>query len=486
MLALNPLLNDFAVLQAEQDILISGNSNPHEMLSLQLDDFKTTTISDEEGNFIFEIPSQPYGKCGLMSISNSSETKSFKIQYGDVFLFAGQSNIEYYMQNEKHFKEELDSFDDEYIYFNNVPQIEYESDNETSSNNMQWIPLTRDTLKDISAIAYYTVKEHRRNHPNTIIGVVSCSKGGTSASCWLSEHSAKANYRINHEIIKPFEKDTKGKSKEDFDQELDSYMKTSKEYYGRKDEMIKKFPHYTMGEIKKEIGNSPWPPPANPYLFTRPCGLYYTMFKKIVPYSFLSVVWYQGEEDTQYGDLYKELLKELLTLWREDLKSNVPFYIVQLPICKDREHHNWTAVRKAQQTIVENDKRAYLITSLDCGEIDDIHPSDKSILGKRISEIMNRKHYSSSPIAHIKKWEAQELIIECNNTKLLHLKTQDVFHTDVQIDSINIKDNCIYIHSKTQIKTISYGCENAFEVALFNEVGYPVSPFSFVYEVKKR
>ena len=55
------------------------------------------------------------------------------------------------------------------------------------------------------------------------------------------------------------------------------------------------------------------------------------MFKKICQYSGKAVIWYQGEEDTKNAYLYHQLLQLVIENWREDMKAQIPFIIVQLP-----------------------------------------------------------------------------------------------------------------------------------------------------------
>lgn len=483
MLKLNPLITDNVVLQAEKEILISGHAQPNVVVIIEIENNKTVGKTDTEGAFLIKLPPQKYGLISKLKVTAATDTLEVAVQYGDVFLFSGQSNIEFLMTNELHFSDEKQKLGLEQcgIYFKNVPQIEYE-DLQERIPNLDWQPwqqVTENNLEQLSAIAYYAAAEYQRNYPNRIIGVVCCCKGGTSASAWISERYLSQSQRISEEILLPYKKKIAGRKRADFDSEFKEYSFRASAYYSKREKWVLEHPELSLGKIKEIIGGSPWPPPANPYLFTRPCGLYQTMFKKIAPFTFQSVIWYQGEEDTAAGHLYEELLPLLIKQWRCDLQEEIPFYIVQLPTCQDKPNHDWPAVRAAQQKATEEFSKVFLVTSLDCGLVDNIHPPEKSVLGKRIGEILTQQYYSTAPIAKLISWEKEEVIIEISQAAQLSLISVGTIVVDQSTTKVTLSDNKIIIEASEPLSEVTYAWCNAPQELLFNEVGYPVSPFKF-------
>ncbi|WP_367378756.1 sialate O-acetylesterase [Enterococcus gilvus] len=482
MLKLNRLLVNNVVLQAEKECVISGTTEPDQTVSIGLGQFSIEEKSDEQGKFLCKLPPQAYGTEETLSVRTSTENQTIAIYYGDVFLFAGQSNMDYRMANEAHFEDEQRAQVPQSIFFTNVPKIEYEDSNKRIPETDEWRPwqqLTKETIGEMSAVAYYAVKTHQERHPGRIIGVVLCSMGGTSASCWISENKLEQHSALKEAILVPYKAAVAGKDDQELLSELLCFWKAAEAHAATKEKWMQKYPEKSIREIKKEVGHSPWPPPANPYLFNRPGGLYQKMFRKIVPFTFSSIIWYQGEEDAAQGDLYHELLQLLIQQWREDLGESVPFYIVQLPIYEDRQEKNWPSIRQAQEQVTKTMRNGYLITSLDCGEVDDIHPIEKSVLGVRIGQLLNKIYYEECPSANVRSWSKKEIVIEIKQARELRLTDVKVIECDQSIEAITLEKNQLIVRPKHPLTSIRYGWSNAFEVALFNEVGYPVSPFYF-------
>ncbi|MBO1308667.1 hypothetical protein JZO70_21010 [Enterococcus sp. 669A] len=476
MLTLNPLLTDNVVLQAEKDHLINGVTDPHLQVTLTISELSLSQISDSKGAFVFTVPPQPYGLIAGMRIETKNEIQELTVQYGDVFLFAGQSNMEYTMALEAHYSEELAQIKQDNIFFHVVPMPEFQLELEKESLG-SWEQLGSENLGTLSAVAYYAIKEHRKNYPDRIIGIVVCSKGGTSASCWVSKADLSEDSVLNEQILAPFVEATKGKEKQYFDTEFATYLATYQAYTEKRTAWVEDHPELTLGQIKEQIGHSPWPPPANPYLFNRPGGLYQKMFKRIAPFTFSSVIWYQGEEDTVIGSLYDHLLKRLILRWRKDLMEQVPFYLVQLPIFKDKPQHDWPSVRQAQAQAAQTYQDSFLITTLDCGEVEDIHPTEKAVLGQRVGEILDNVYYDNAPVARVASWSDTKIVITVDQAASLKLLEESAIKSGGTIEKISIEGNQLIIEGTGH--TISYAWENAPVVALFNEVGYPVAPFNF-------
>ncbi|MHC5216422.1 sialate O-acetylesterase [Enterococcus sp. LJL128] len=486
MLKLNPLISDQVVLQAEESCMISGTTEPKTTIQVVFGAKEIVTQSNANGQFIFELPPQEYGKKTQLSITTELDFIEIAVQFGDVFLFAGQSNMEYKMKDELHFETEQANELNK-IFFNNVPDVEFEEKGKDQPSDLQeykWQQLDKKTITEFSAIAYYASKKYRENNPDVLIGIVCCSKGGTSASCWVGEECLLQDNELNEAILTPYKQAIKGKGKVQFEQQFQDFLEQSKAYYVKREKMIQENPNWSLGEVKKVIGYSPWPPPASPYLFTRPSGLYQTMFQKIVPFTFKAVIWYQGEEDTVHSFLYEKLLKLLIVQWREELGTIVPFYIIQLPLCQDRKGHDWATVREAQQKISMLIEKTFLVTGLDCGEPDNIHPPEKSILGSRVGEIIGHQYYPSAPIAKLEKWTTEEVVIVIDQAKKLSHTGIQIFQPNEAIQSIEYTKNEIRIKLKNEIMELGYAWKNVPDAILYNEVGYPVSPFKFKkYEI---
>lgn len=478
MLKLNSLLTDNVVLQAEKVHLLNGVTEPHRQVALTIGELRLNELSDSNGTFVFTVPPQSYGLIEKIYIETEDESKEITVQYGDVFLFAGQSNMEYPMSQEVHFSTEQPLVEKIPIYFHIVPMPEFELKLEEEVE-AAWNHLSSANLGILSAIAYYAMKEHHKNYPERIIGIVVCSKGGTSSSCWVSEEDLSEDPALQEKILTPFIESTKGKEKAQFDTEFASYLAAYQQHVKKKANWVKDHPELTLGQIKEKIGHSPWPPPANPYLFNRPGGLYQKMFKRITPFTFSSVIWYQGEEDTVVGSLYENLLDRLIFRWRKDLMEQVPFYLVQLPVYADKPQHDWASVRAAQAQTVQKYDDVFLVTSLDCGEVEDIHPPEKSILGQRVGEILDNVYYPSAPIAKVASWTDTKIVIVIDQASFIELSEEQAIKLDSPVKNIFIEANQLIIETTESSCEITYAWENTPIVALFNEAGYPVAPFKF-------
>lgn len=117
MLKMNPLVTDNAVFQAEKNHIVGGRTLPNQTIKLIADTLILEGRSNHKGEFSFILPPQDYGTSMRIRIIAEEESKEFSVQYGDVFLFAGQSNMQYTMAEEKHFLEERSSISDEKIFF---------------------------------------------------------------------------------------------------------------------------------------------------------------------------------------------------------------------------------------------------------------------------------------------------------------------------------------------------------------------------------
>ena len=120
-----------------------------------------------------------------------------------------------------------------------------------------------------------------------------------------------------------------------------------------------------------------------------PGCLYENLFAQVVPFSFTGVVWYQGESNSSVAEaaVYSDLVKELVGVWRRDLKDpDLPVWLVQIADYSRRADAGWRGIQAAQAAVPNLVSRVTLVRSADVCETNHIHPRTKDRLAQRISD----------------------------------------------------------------------------------------------------
>jgi len=117
------------------------------------------------------------------------------------------------------------------------------------------------------------------------------------------------------------------------------------------------------------------------------------MVAPIVPAAFRGVIWYQGESNAFRADQYRTLFPDMIEAWRTAWgRGPFPFYFVQLANFSDRE--GWPELREAQRETLSLPNTGMAVT-IDIGDPDNIHPTNKQDVGKRLSLWALAKTYGS-------------------------------------------------------------------------------------------
>lgn len=115
------------------------------------------------------------------------------------------------------------------------------------------------------------------------------------------------------------------------------------------------------------------------------------------------IVWYQGESNEGEDAAYAKMLPLLFADWRKQFGADTPVAVVQLPnfgpYRTEAAASNWAAMREAQRRAAADDKRAALVTTIDIGQMDNIHPANKQEVGRRIALAMRKLVYGEEVVA---------------------------------------------------------------------------------------
>ncbi len=161
----------------------------------------------------------------------------------------------------------------------------------------------------------------------------------------------------------------------------------------------------TAKELRKKL-----PPFINiPYQRTTfHSNLYNAMVDGWTKLPVRGILWYQGE--ARAGDpRYYLLLKALINDWRTQWNNpEMPFIIVQLAGYGPERKKDWQTfveaapryamARDCQQQMLEL-PNVGLITAIDIGEVDNIHPGNKQDVGKRLALEAERMVYGKNVIS---------------------------------------------------------------------------------------
>ena len=119
--------------------------------------------------------------------------------------------------------------------------------------------------------------------------------------------------------------------------------------------------------------------------------IYNAMIAPLRNYSLRGVAWYQGESNTSVpeGKRYQAQLAALMADWRRQFGAPLPFLVVQLanygPMAPSPVESGWALTRDAQRRAVAADGNAGLVVTIDIGNRDDVHPTNKQEVGRRLA-----------------------------------------------------------------------------------------------------
>ncbi len=141
------------------------------------------------------------------------------------------------------------------------------------------------------------------------------------------------------------------------------------------------------------IPRAPWEPYAGINI------LYNGMIAPLGKYGLRGVAWYQGEANAANEDAvkYQKQLQMLFTDWRRQFDEPLPFFVVQLAnngkLVQVPVDSGWARLRDAQRRAVTEDGNAGLAVTMDIGNRDDIHPTNKQDVGRRLARAARHVTY---------------------------------------------------------------------------------------------
>jgi sialate O-acetylesterase len=224
-----------------------------------------------------------------------------------------------------------------------------------------------------------------------------------------------------------------------------------------------------------------------------------SLLSTIIPFASKGVLFYQGESNHQDCTLYEEGFKTMIQGWRRAFKEPaLPFVFVQVAgysypgTAKDAIQ----IVREAQQNAIDVSDNKFMVTALDVGEEENIHPKDKTVISRRLANVVLEKIYhqgqnSLSPAYFSYQISGNDIIIftRFNNLNLisksglnLGFKVSYDHETWVDFPHVRLDHSNIIIEKAEKTLEIRYAFEPFPHCDIYTENDLPLLPFRIKIE----
>ena len=375
------------VLQQGTPVPVWGTAAPGAIVRGRLEPAGVTasTAADGAGRWQLCLPPLRAGGPYTLTLVCGEEKVTFpNVWIGEVWLAGGQSNMELTLANSRDGAAALAGCADPRLHFYATPKVT--TPEAAGAAESRWLPVRPDTAADISAVAYYAAAALAKAL-DVHVGILECYWGGTYAHCWMPR-SLLATFPEGRARLAWYDEQAGDKTDEQFAAECAAYDAAVDAWNARIAARRAADPDVSWTVLNAECGLYPWPPPAGRTGYQRPGNLYESMLRRVCPYAVRGFWYYQGEQDETWPQDYQALLTRLVRRWRADWGGELPFLLVQLPMYATGEGADaWPTLRAAQAAVADSEPNCGLVVLADCGEADNIHPTDKAVVGERLARL---------------------------------------------------------------------------------------------------
>lgn len=192
----NPVLDaglgDNMVLQSGTDLTLSGRTLPGVKVEARLGKAGASAVSDASGAFSVTIPPQSNSIAPMaLTISDPSGSTTYdNILIGNVFLCAGQSNMELSVDRALDSYNQLRVAADDGIRLAMVGKATAAVPQAQFAAPVAWKGADSKTVAEFSAACFYMAKALRKKDPATPVGLIHSNWGGSAARAWYDPEGA--------------------------------------------------------------------------------------------------------------------------------------------------------------------------------------------------------------------------------------------------------------------------------------------------------
>ncbi|MDR6194080.1 sialate O-acetylesterase [Siphonobacter sp. SORGH_AS_0500] len=475
----NSLFSDHLVLQRGVEVPIWGTATSDESVTVTVAGQSVRTQS-KDGKWMVKLKPLPVGGPYTMTIQGSNLITISDLLVGDVWIASGQSNMERQL-GPREGQKLIDNWEKERdaAYYPQIRQYALTKNYAPApvyDTYHEWVVCSPKTVSDFTAVGYFFARDLYKTY-QVPIGIILTAYGGSPAQNWMSREALEATPELKKLV-------------EAYDKSLQYEPNTVSSLNKRMEPLWAKYRTDSLQAVQEQ--KSLPKRPVQPYHTQQGSyvsGLYNGMLKPLIPYAIKGVIWYQGENNAHQSKLYQTMFPALIAQWRSEWQQgDFPFLFVQIAPFKMMPPE----IREAQLISLKKTKNTAMVVTTDCGDVNDIHPTNKKPVGERLSRAAKVLAYGekmeySGPIYESMRVKGNLVILKFSHTGRglitpdTALKGFTIAGADQKFvpAQARIKGKTVLVFSERVPNPVAvrYGWTQVPDVNLYNKEGLPASPF---------
>lgn len=359
------------VLQRGKPIPFYGKANRGEKVTVSFNNVTKSATANDSGDWKIEFPQMKAGGPYTATIATADTTIVLNdILIGEVWLCAGQSNMDFPLRSAINDKGEMKRAQNIAIRFlNREPIAEtdhraWDSATLARVNQLQyftgnWQVADSNSAKDFSAVGYYFAQQLQKSL-GVPVGIIQVAIGGATTESFIDRYTMEHHPVLVNEL-----------------------------YNWRQSDFFQSWVRERTGTNLKNASNNKQRHPYEPsYNFE--AGI-----QPLVRFPIQGVLWYQGESNAHNVELHEIVFPQLVKSWRQQWGYQLPFYYVQL---SSLNRPTWPHFRYSQLQLLKQIPSTGMAVSSDVGDSLDVHPRRKKEVGERLARLALHHTYGKKEV----------------------------------------------------------------------------------------
>lgn len=368
------------VLQREMPVPVWGWADPGAIVTATFRDKSATAEAGPDGRWeVILSPLTASFEPGTLAISavapGGAEEKMEvgNILVGEVWLCSGQSNMQWSIAASRD-EDQAAATEKELpgVRLFQVPlKLAYTPESDVEA---RWTACTPETVRGFTAVGYFFGRQLHEKL-DIPIGIIQSAWGGSKIEPWT-----------------PLDAFAEVPELGDLDRDRAGRTPGSPAYrdsQGRHIDAVRDWVQAAADARDAGLPTPPLPepPPVLKLAHNGETGTWQAMIHPLAPFALRGFTWYQGESNNGEGMAYYHKTRALVNGWRKAFRnSEAPFLLVQLAPFNygDQRAQQLPEIWAAQQACLEIYRTGMAVIN-DIGDVADIHPRNKSEVGRRLA-----------------------------------------------------------------------------------------------------